>query len=113
MSQSDGVIHFDGTADGPEHQGTSMGFDGGGPPSLHGPADDPTGSGGMGGINDGAADGALDAGGLSGFDGVLDSPIPDQDVASGNAEGESASDEDWEDEGADEPGAGEPDDPRW
>jgi hypothetical protein len=110
VTESDGEIHFDGTADGPEHEGTSLGFDGtpGSGSSGHGPADDPTGSGGTSGVSDGGADGSVDqTAGASGFDGTGDSPVLEPTEGRADAEDGTGSasygSSDWQDEGADGP----------
>ncbi len=110
MSESDGEIHFDGAADGPEHEGTSLGFDGTTGPggSGHGPADDPAGAGGTSGISDGGADGTVDqTAGASGFDGAVDSPVLEPTEggvgAEEGADSSSYGSSDWQDEGADGP----------
>ena len=105
MSETDGEIHGDGTADGPEHIGESLGADGGVPPVVvEGPADAPAGSSGIGSVSDGGADGSVDeTPGASGFDGTVDTPVfesAEQESAEGRG---SAYAEDWKDEGADGP----------
>jgi len=110
MSEPDDKIHADGAADGPEHEGPSLGLDSsaGPPPTPHGPGDAPAGSEGTGGIHDGVADGSSDltVPGHS-FDGAVDSPVVDPSARSGEPIAESQSpgyDRDWQDEGADGPG---------
>lgn len=111
MSETDGAIHADGTADGPEHEGTSLGLDQptGPPPALHGPADDPTGSGGSIGVTDGGADGSLDLTVDAGFDGAVDSPVVEDTEVSGDEGDSPGYDRDWQDDGANDPRTGNPD----
>ncbi|GAA2104235.1 hypothetical protein GCM10009841_22020 [Microlunatus panaciterrae] len=104
IRMSNDAIHADGTADGPEHEGPSLGMDTPTtvpPPTLHGPADDPTGSGGDGPISDGMADGPLDETVNAGFDGSQDTPTADAQKG-----GASGYQREWQDEGADGPNPG-------
>lgn len=104
MSSTDDAIHADGTADGPAHEGTSLGMDTppGPPVPAHGPADDPAGAGGTSGLSDGEADGPFDqTTGAAGFDGTLDSPAIEEGKVT-ESEDPSEGPRQWTDEGADE-----------